>query len=131
MVDTEKVLAPPARLTLAGHEPTPARAEVVYRPRSARLTRALLSLFGFWALAPLVFFLPPHLPWALAAVAAGIYFGWTNWAGTYQVRSVEGACPRCGNPLTVKPGAKISLPHKIVCYNCHHEPHLQIAGARE
>jgi hypothetical protein len=131
MADTERLLAPPARLRLPAHEPTPARAEVVYRPRSVRLTRALLSLAGFWALVPIVFFLPPHLPWALAAFALGIYFAWANWTGSYEVRTLQGACPRCGNALAVKPGAKISLPHKITCYNCHHEPHLEMAQVPE
>lgn len=111
---------------LPGHDPTPARAEITYRPRSLRLTRALLSVLGFWALVPLVFFIPPHLPWALAAFALGVYFAWTNWAGTYQVRSIRGSCPRCDSALTVKPGTKISLPYKMTCYHCHHEPRLEM-----
>jgi hypothetical protein len=131
MADMTPVLAPSARLRLPGHEATPARAEVVHRPRSLRLTRALHSLLGFWALAPIVFFVPPHLPWTLAAFALGIYFAWVNWSGAYEVRTVEGKCPRCGNTLTVKPGTKVSLPYKITCYHCHHDSRLELARVPE
>ena len=130
MPSTEQLLTPPSRLMLPGHEPTPARTEITYRPRSLRLTRALMYLVGFWALAPLVFFIPPHIPWALAAVVLGIYFAWANWTGTYQVRSVQGSCPRCGNALAVEAGTKIRLPYRMTCYQCHHEPHLEIDTSR-
>jgi hypothetical protein len=131
MADTKQVIAPPARLRLPGHEATPAQAEVIYRPRSVRLTRALLSLLGFWALTPIVFFIPPHLPWALATFTLGIYFAWANWSGVYEVQKLEGDCPRCGNALIVRPGTKISLPHKITCYDCHHDSQLEMARVPE
>lgn len=127
----EQILAPPAKLRLPGHEPTPARSEVVYRPRSVRLTRALLALLGFWALVPIVFFIPPHLPWSLAAFTLGVYFAWVNWTGSYEVRTMEGTCPHCGNPLMAKPGTKISLPYKMICYHCHFEPRLEMAQVPE
>lgn len=129
MEQAERLISPPARLKLPGHEPTPARAEVLLRPRSQRLTRALLPLLGFWALIPVVFFIPPHLPWALAAFALGVYFAYTNWSGAYEARLVEGACPRCGSALSVRPGTKIGIPHRMTCYHCHHHPELELARA--
>lgn len=125
------VVTPPARLSLPGHEPTEVRAAVIYRSTSLRLTRAMIYLIGLWALAPLVFLIPPHLPWALAAVVAGIALAWSNWSGTWEVRSVEGACPRCGTRLTVKPGARISLPHDLSCFHCHHNPTLELGRPPE
>lgn len=124
-----QLLAPPSRLVLPGHEPTPARTEITFRPRSLRWTRALLSLAGFWALVPVVFLIPPHLPWALAAFALGIYFAWSNWTGVYLVREIQGSCPRCSGALTVKPGTRIRLPYRMTCYHCHHEPRLEIDAA--
>jgi hypothetical protein len=115
-----------ALLTLAGHEPRAGSIEVTYRPPRARMTRALLALLGFWALIPLVFFIPPHLPWVLAAFTAGVYFAWRNWAGEYVVRSFTGVCPRCGAQLSLAPGTRIRLPHAITCYQCHHHPVLQV-----
>lgn len=118
---------PNARLVLP-HRATPARIEAEPRPAGARASRALGWLALFWALAPLVFFIPPHLPWVLAAVAAGIFFAWREWRGEYLVRSFTGSCPECGNVLSVEPGSKIGLPHSMTCYQCHHHPVLE-AGA--
>lgn len=122
----EKMIAPPAILQLPGHEAQPARVEMVYRRTSGRLTRAILSLVVFWGLIPIVFFIPPHLPWALAAFVLGLYFAWSNLKGSFVVRNFEGNCPRCGSKLDIKPGTKVSLPHKMVCYHCHHEPKLLV-----
>jgi hypothetical protein len=115
-----------ALLTLRGHEPRPAGVELTYRPPRTRSVQALLSLLGFWALIPLVLFIPPHLPWALAAFAAGIYFAWRSWTGEYVVHSLAGSCPRCGSELSLKPGSRIRLPHALTCYHCHHHPVLQV-----
>jgi hypothetical protein len=118
--------SPAARLVLAGHAPTPARVQVRPRPRKQRMTRALTLLVVFWALVPLVFFIPPHLPWALGAFAAGIYFALRSLRGEYVVDALSGACPRCGEPLEVAPGTLVKLPYTVTCYGCHHEPALQV-----
>ena len=114
-----------ARLTLRGHDPQPAVLGVVYRPPRTRATKALLTLLGFWVLAPIVFLIPPHIPWALLAVAAGIYLAYRQWNGEYVVQTFSGSCPRCGATLSLAPGSKIRLPHKMVCFQCHHEPVLE------
>ena len=120
------ILSGDARLSLRGHEPRPAALEIEYRSPKTRLTRALLSLLGFWVLAPVVALLPPHLPWALLAIAAGIYFAHRQWTGEYIVHRFDGACPRCESPLPLPPGSRIRLPHQMVCYQCHHEPLLEV-----
>ena len=114
-----------ARLTLRGHDPQPAGLRVVYRTPRTRAMKALLSLLGFWVLAPIAFFIPPHFPWALLAVVAGIYFAFRQWNGEYVVEEFSGNCPRCGALLSLAPGSRIRLPHKMVCYQCHHEPVLE------
>lgn len=120
---------PEARLALPGHAPVPARVQVRPRPRKQRMARALALLLGFWALAPLVFFIPPHLPWALGAFAAGIYLALRNWRGEYVVDAFSGSCPRCGQPLEIAPGTLVRIPYTVTCYSCHHEPALQLARA--
>lgn len=124
--------ARPARLLLPGHDPTPAQAELIYRTKKSRTVKALVSLLGFWILTPIVALIPPHIPWALLAFLAGIYFAWSNLRGSYHVQQLEGDCPRCGNHLAVKPGSRISLPHKMTCFVCHHEPVFEVErGAEE
>lgn len=129
MARSVQVETPAARVTLFGFKSVPAYAEVVHRPRSQRFTRAMLSLAGCWCAAPVVAILPPHFPWLLGAFGAGIYFAWTNWRGSYEVRRLQASCPSCGQELTVRPGARIDLPHKLACFACHHEPLLEVDGA--
>ncbi len=123
---TTKVHAPPALLILGGHLPTPARVELVYRPALRRGIAALLSLICCWGLIPYLIWIPPHYPWALAALIAGIYLPYYFWAGKYMIRSFLGWCPRCGRALTLKAGMKISLPHTLTCFSCHFESLLEV-----
>jgi hypothetical protein len=118
------------RIVLAGHDAVPAQAEVEYRSSRTRLARSLLTLLGFWALAPLVFFIPPHIPWVLIAIGGGIYFSIRQWRGEFILRSFAGECPRCHSPLTIEPGTRIRLPHAMDCFTCHHEPALEVFTSR-
>ena len=119
--------SPAARLTLPGHAPVAAAVQLRPRPRKQRTVRALTLLVAFWALVPLVFFIPPHVPWALGAFAAGIYFALRSLRGEYVVEAFAGNCPRCGEPLTIAPGTLVKIPYTVTCYHCHHEPALQVA----
>jgi len=120
-----EVASPNARLILAGHQAVPARLDATARPTRTRAIRAVLWLVGLWVLAPVVFFIPPHIPWVLGAFFGGIYMAYTQWNGHFIVNHFEGSCPRCSNPLTIKPGTKIRLPHRMTCYNCHQQPTLE------
>jgi hypothetical protein len=120
--------APPARLALVFHAPTIARLEVVYLPAAGRLARALLCLVLCWGMLPLLIWVPPHFPWAVAAFAAGIYLPFRFWTGRYRVRSFFGFCPRCGRALELRRGTKINLPHTLTCFHCHFEPVLEVVN---
>lgn len=126
---TNAVTSPTASLRLRGHEPKPATIQIEKRPRQSRMTKSILSLLGFLILAPIVFFIPPHIPWAVLAVCAGFYLAYRQWTGEYIVHQFSGECPRCGNNLEIKPGTKIKLPLEMDCYECHHKPALQVDGA--
>jgi hypothetical protein len=131
LTDTTRLAGPRVWLTLFGYESSPARADLVPLAPSVRFTRAMVSLFCCWALAPIVFFVPPHLPWVFGAVGGGLYLAWKEWRGLYQVKHLEAACPSCGKALSIDPGKRIRLPYTIVCYGCHQEPLLEAAGAAE
>lgn len=118
-------VTPPARLTLSGHEATPALLEVVPRAARTRFLRALGALAICWVLVVPAALIPPHIPWALAAFLGGIYFSYKQWTGEYVVQRFEGRCPRCGSVLELKPGSKIGLPQTMTCFNCHHQPVLR------
>jgi hypothetical protein len=92
------------------------------------VTSALLTLLGFLVLAPIAFLVPPHIPWALAAVIVGFYLAYRRWTGEFIVHSLEATCPSCGKPLTMKPDQYVRLPHTIPCFNCHQEPELRLAS---
>ena len=128
---TNPTATPPAILRLRGHEPQPAEIAVEPRPRQTRLVRSLATLGGFLLLAPLVFFIPPHIPWVLLALGAGLYFGRREWVGEYVVHSFSGRCPRCDAELSIKPGDKVRFPLELDCYNCHHKPTVALGEERE
>ncbi|MDR0788085.1 MAG: hypothetical protein LBG44_09490 [Gemmatimonadota bacterium] len=117
-----------AWLRLRGHEALPATAELSWRPARGRFTRAVLILIGCWALAPALFFIPPHLPWVVLAVGGGIYLAIRQWRGEYVVGRFSGECPRCRAALAVTSGTRIRLPHLINCFHCHHEPTLEVTA---
>jgi len=128
MTRSVQVETPAARVTLFGFKSVPAYAEVVHRPRSLRFTRAMLALAGCWCSAPVIAILPPHLPWLFVAFAAGLFFAWANWRGSYEVRCVHARCPSCGRELAIRPGARIDLPYRLACLSCHHTPLLEVGG---
>jgi hypothetical protein len=117
---------PEAQLTLRGHDPRPAVLEVVYRSPRTRATKAILSLLGCWILGLVVVLIPPHIPWVIAAFVAGIYFSVRQWRGEYVVQRFQGECPRCGAALPLPPGSRIRFPHPMTCFQCHHEPVLEV-----
>lgn len=116
------------RLELPGSGTGSARVEVTHQPRGARGLRAMGVILVSWALIPLVFFIPPHLPWVLLAFFGGLFVAWRLWRGTFLVRTFEGDCPRCGEPLKLDPGTRIRSRHTLDCFNCHRQPDLVVAA---
>ncbi len=113
-----------ARLILPGRPAGTARTQLTHRSLQQRALQGLGAWLGLWALAPLVMFVPPHLPWVLAALVLGLYFGIRYWRGEYVVRAFDGACPNCGEPLELKKGSHIRIPYRIDCFNCHRSAQL-------
>jgi hypothetical protein len=113
-------------LKLRGYGTSAAVVELTYRSPKTRLTSAVLMLVGCWLLAPLVFFVPPHIPWALTAIVAGLYLAYRRGTGEFLVHSLEAKCPNCGEPVKMKPNQYLRLPRAVPCFNCHHEPVLQL-----
>ncbi|MEX2582704.1 MAG: hypothetical protein WD766_05500 [Gemmatimonadota bacterium] len=129
MVESDVPLTPAAHLTLRAHNRAPARVELVYRPASRRMLRTVLWLIACWGSVPIVLWIPPHYPWAAAALVAGAYLAYRDWTGRYAIHSFAGICPRCGSPLSFGVERKVDLPHTLTCFSCHFEPRLEVSFA--
>jgi hypothetical protein len=123
---------PPAeysgRVSLFGFEPTPATFSLVHVPAAKRATRAALFGAGGVLAAPLVAFIPPHIPWALAVFAGGLYFARRTWQGEYTVHAARAVCPRCSEPVPFKPGEGVRFPTERSCYVCHQSLMITLNG---
>ncbi|MEJ2215708.1 MAG: hypothetical protein P8099_03735 [Gemmatimonadota bacterium] len=117
-----------ARLILPGRSTGTAQAQLTHRSLRQRALQGLGAWLGLWALAPLVLFVPPHLPWVFAALVLGLYFGLRYWRGEYVVRGFQGVCPNCGEPLQLKTGSHIRMPYTLDCFNCHRSSKMVLDG---
>jgi len=117
-----------ARIVLAGHVDTPARVDVSEVPLRRRVLRTIV-LAAFWGtLTVTVFFVTIFDPFMTSMPAlVGAASVYRSWRGRFELRAFQARCPRCAAELKVKPNAKVSLPHPLVCYACHHQPELVFA----
>lgn len=123
--DTDGTFQVEGRLTLFGHEPTPAVVRIRPRSRAWRLGGAVRAQAVGLVLAPLVGLLPPHAPWALGALGGGFFLARKRWRHHHTVESVSGPCPRCGAPVDPRPGM-LRTPHPVPCEACHHDASLEV-----
>jgi hypothetical protein len=107
-----------ARITAFGFDAKAARVEVIPRSRGWRTTRALLAMAIGAGVAPVVFILPPHVPWALAAIGAGAFFARRFATERETLLRVEGHCPRCGAEIRVETATPLREPHVLHCGGC-------------
>jgi hypothetical protein len=114
-------------LSLFGFPSTEATLEVLPRSPAWRASRGLAFLLGGVVLAPAVGLLPPHVPWATAAVITGGFFGFRKWREHFTVLSVEGSCPKCGALLRLSPGTPLRRVSSIPCEGCNHDSRLTVS----
>jgi len=120
------IVTPPARLACFGAQPTPVRVELLERPFSWRITRALLAAGIGLGIAPLAAIIPPHIPWAGAALIGGGVIARGRWVEHYTLARIEGTCPRCGGEIEMTPGRRLKSPESITCGNCGETVLLEI-----
>jgi len=75
--------------------------------------------------APVVVLVPPHVPWALGALASGGFLARRRWLERFTVLDVEGTCPRCGTPVKAARG-RLRTPHPVLCEACHFEGSVEV-----
>ncbi|HEX9106110.1 MAG TPA: hypothetical protein VF832_02750 [Longimicrobiales bacterium] len=123
-------MQPAATLQLFGFAPTPARVEVIPRSTAWRVGHAFGYLLLCWACIGLVMWVPPHFPWILTAFFLGIFFFVKYIRQRYTLVSLEGTCPRCGSPQSIKKPTRLASPHRIYCPHCH-QPLLLVVQLEE
>lgn len=115
----------PARLVFASGEWTEARAQVIERTASWRRGAALMQL-GWWLLAPVLFFLPPHVPWVLLALAIGAVRAFNKYREHRTLVSLHGTCPKCGTEQDFRELGRMKQPHLVHCSSCRWELRAEV-----
>ena len=114
-----------AQAALFGFPPATVQVSIRRRALSWRVARAARTMAGFVVVALVVVFVPPHAPWAIGALTTGVILARRRWRERFTLELVEGPCPKCGTPLTVK-ASRLRVPHPMSCEGCHHESSLRI-----
>jgi predicted RNA-binding Zn-ribbon protein involved in translation (DUF1610 family) len=116
----------PARITLFGFDVVPAHARIEARSVGWRALRTSIALAAGLIVAPAVFLVPPHAPWALAALGVGLVTARRRWAEVHTLHFFEGACPRCGEGVSISRPVRLRHPHAVSCPSCHYELALSV-----
>ncbi|MCJ7627782.1 MAG: hypothetical protein MUO50_05270, partial [Longimicrobiales bacterium] len=111
-------------VSLFGFPDTPGRLEVLPRSTAWRGLRATAFLGGGLLLAPAVGLVPPHAPWAMAALGIGGILGIRKWREQFTILSFHGTCPRCGGILTLASGIPLRPVMTVTCEGCNHDSRL-------
>ena len=114
-----------ARVTLFGFESTEALASIQPQGRRWRVGGAARTMGIFLVIAPVVAIVPPHAPWAIGALAAGVILARRRIIERFTLIALEGTCPKCDAPLRVK-RTRLRMPHPITCEACHHQGSLKV-----
>jgi len=115
----------PARVTLFGFEATQAVASIQPRGRRWRVGGAAKTMGIFLLIAPVAAIVPPHAPWGIGALAAGVFLARRRMIERFTLIDLEGTCPKCEQALRVK-RTRLRTPHAITCEGCHHQASLKL-----
>ena len=111
-------------VTLFGFEATEAVASIQRRGRRWRVGGAARTMGIFLVIAPVAAIVPPHAPWGIGALAAGVILARRRMIERFTLIALEATCPKCGAPLRVK-RTRLRTPHAISCEVCHHQSSLK------
>jgi len=115
----------PARLVFAGGEWSEARARVIERTARWRRGSALAQL-GLWLLVPVVFWIPPHIPWVLLVLGVGAMRALNRFREHRTLVSLRGPCPKCGAEQEFRETGRMKQPHTVHCASCRWELRVQV-----
>lgn len=122
--DLDGLIRTAARVTLFGFESTQAFASIQPRGRRWRIGGAARTMGIFVLIAPVMAIVPPHAPWLIGALTAGIILARRRMIERFTLISLEGTCPKCEAPINVK-RTRLRIPHPLTCQACHHQASLK------
>ncbi len=111
----------PARITLFGFDGIAANARIEARSTGWRARRAAIALALGSVLVPAAALVPPHAPWALGALFITLLTARRRWVEKHTLHFLDGACPRCGQDVSISRPTRLRHPHPISCASCHYE----------
>lgn len=114
-----------AEAVLFGFPPTPVEVTILPRSNGWRMAGAARTMGIAVVVAPVVAVLPPHAPWVIGALASGAILARRRWTEHFTVLSLEGACPKCSEPIRAKAG-RLRKPHPLPCEGCHMDSTLRL-----
>lgn len=116
----------PAHITLFGFDDVPTEARIEAQSVGWRARRTLLALAVGLIVAPAVFLVPPHAPWALGVLGIGLLTAVRRWAEKHTLHFMEGACPRCREDISISRPIRLHHPHVISCTSCQYESAITV-----
>jgi hypothetical protein len=112
----------PVWFVFSDFAPTEGRARIVERSDAWRKVGALQQLAIFWLLAPVAFFIPPHIPWVLLLLGIGAMRAWNRLHERRTVYELHGVCPKCGTEQDFSELGRMREPvHTVQCASCRWE----------
>lgn len=117
----------PARAESFGDDPTEGRVGVIARTSAWRVSHATPPLVIGLLLSPVLFIVPPHVPWALGAVGVGALLAVRKWRERFTLTRLDLPCPHCGQPLALAGPVALRQPHSLSCDACHHHVTLNVS----
>lgn len=85
---------------------------------------ALKELAVWWALALVVVWIPPHVPWVLVVLVVGALRARSRWVQRRTLVALHGTCPKCATEQEWTGGG--SVPDRVRCVECKWELRLQV-----
>ena len=110
-----------------GFPDTTARVVVLRHDPGARLKRGLLALAACWGLAALTILVPiAHFVLVPGFFLLGIWLLVKRLGEDATIVSVEGECPKCGEPRSFVASGRLKPGMKVQCPVCRNELDLAV-----
>ena len=117
----ENGVSVPAQITLFGFDVVHADARIEARSTGWRARRTATALAVGLIAAPAAALVPPHAPWALGALGIALLTARRRWAEKHTIHFLKGACPRCGEDISLSRSTRLRHPHPVSCPSCQFE----------